>query len=298
MSTTWIASSEKIGTTTLSQGCAGCPQCFFTGSSSADATPGGFAVKKGGAPVAGEWKKALLELAGVAKTANKIQRRNLNDFIRHVPVGILTKGTRLLHVSARDEWVKRQLVGGHVDDDYSFFTLENRGPAAAHGNRFLSRVQLTLTQDVHCFFASNYLFKYWHRVERGEGRTHRFEIDNGFVRVGGELTSLLKNSWPANFRPVAWASCSECEISFHNSVIPRIMKVSAIATWEGESAKKRNVENPVIQKLNTDNTVPGGHQGVRAPWWMSPYFHSRAKVVEAQERYKRRNIPLEDTFFE
>src|ERR1700692_4940899 len=225
MRTSWIVSSEKLGTATPSQGCAACKHCAFTGSDAKDATPGGF-VNTNGAVAAGDWKKALVERTGVERNISKLQRRNVNDFIRHVPVGVLMKGTRLLHVSSDADWVTRQMVGGHVEDDYSFFTLENKGRAATHGNDFRRVVQLTLMQDVHCFFAANYRFQYW---RAGERRNHNntkqwTEIEARDVGFGGELAGVVKSSWPSMYRPAAWASCSECELVVHNSVIPRILQ--------------------------------------------------------------------------
>jgi len=38
--------------------------------------------------------------------------------------------------------------------------------ADTHGNDFRRVVQLTLTQDVHCFFAADCQFRYWRPVER------------------------------------------------------------------------------------------------------------------------------------
>ncbi|WP_129572174.1 hypothetical protein [Caballeronia glathei] len=297
MSTSWIASSEKIGTTTLTEACVGCKECAFMGSDAKDATPGGFA-HKGGTVVAGDWKKALIERTGANRDISKLQRRNINDFIRHVPVGVLMKGTRLLHVTSSADWVTRQMVGGHIEDDYSFFTLENKGRAGTHANDFRRVVQLTLTQDVHCFFAANYLFQYWHPVERKFRNKSVTEIDQGVVRVGGDLTGLIQNAWPALYRPAAWASCSECEIAFHNSVIPRIMQVSSIGVLDDNKKAVDHVLYHHIDKLNAESATGERHRGISAPWWMSPYFHSREKVLAAQRRWQTRNVPIDDAFFE
>jgi hypothetical protein len=198
---TWIASSEKMSTTTLTQGCASCKECGFIGSDVKDATPGGYA-NRNGAVAAGDWKKALIERAGANRDISKLQRRNVNDFIRHVPVGVLIKGTRLLHVTSDADWVTRQMVGGHIEDAYSFFTLENKGRATAHGNNFSRVVQLILTQDVHCFFAANYSFRYWKSGERTFKGKKWNEIEQNEVRLGGELDSLVQNSWPPSIGPL------------------------------------------------------------------------------------------------
>jgi len=295
MRTSWIVSSEKLGTATLSQGCAKCKHCTFTGSDAKDATPGGFA-NSNGAAFAGDWKKALVERTGVERTISKLQRRNVNDFIRHVPVGVLMKGTRLLHVSSNADWVTRQMVGGHIEDDYSFFTLENKGMAVTHGNDFRRVVQLTLTQDVHCFFAADYQFRYWRPVERRHRNKQWTAIDDGVAHVGGELTGVIKNSWPSLYRPATWASCSECEIVFHNSVIPRIMQVSSIGVLGADrTAANRHVP---FHEINVKSAAGEKHRGIKAPWWMNPYFHSRTKVLEAQQRWNERNKPIDESFFE
>jgi hypothetical protein len=295
MATSWIVSSEKLGTVTLSEGCASCRNCAFAGSDAKDATPGGFA-NTNGAVAAGDWKKALAERTGADRNISKLQRRNVIDFIRHVPVGILMKGTRLLHVSSNADWVTRQMVGGHIEDDYSFFTLENKGRAATHGNDFRRVIQLTLTQDVHCFFAANYLFRYWRPVERRRNNKRWTEIDDGVALVGGDLAGVVKNSWPSMYRPAAWASCSECELAFHNSIIARIMQVTSIGVLGDDRASAgRHVP---YHEINVHSVAGEKHQGIKAPWWMNPHFHSRSKVMEAQQRWKTRNIPIDESFFE
>jgi hypothetical protein len=295
MRTSWIVSSEKLGTATPSQGCAACKHCAFTGSDAKDATPGGF-VNTNGAVAAGDWKKALVERTGVERNISRLQRRNVNDFIRHVPVGVLMKGTRLLHVSSNADWVTRQMVGGHIEDDYSFFTLENKGRAAVHQNNFRRVLQLTLTQDVHCFFAAGYGFQYWRPVQRRNVDRQRTEIDDGDVRAGGELAGVVKNSWPSMYRPAAWASCSECELAFHNSVIPRIMQVLSIGVLVNDMpAPGRHVP---YDQINVQSAAGEKHLGIKAPWWMSPHFHSRTKVLEAQQRWNKGNKQIDKSFFE
>ncbi|MFM0037305.1 hypothetical protein PQQ53_24500 [Paraburkholderia strydomiana] len=292
MNKSWIVSSEKLSTKTLGEQCASCTHCAFAGSDLTDATPGGFALVNG-ALTAGDWKKAMLRRDGVVADSEPLQRRNVNDFIRHVPVGVLTKGTRLLHVTREADWVTRQMVGGHVEDDYSFFTLENKGRAGTHGNDFRRVVQLTLMQDVHCFFAGSYAFKYWRPVQERlrSGKTQTV-IDDGAPHVGGDLKHMILNSWPAKYRPAAWASCSECELAFHNSVIPKIMRVASIGVLGDERTAAR--PHVPLHEIAVIGAEGDKHKGIAAPWWMNPHFHNRKKIAQAEERWRRRNIAIDE----
>ncbi|GAB2917771.1 hypothetical protein GCM10027093_65470 [Paraburkholderia jirisanensis] len=310
----YIVSSDRLGTQNLNQQCDGCRDCMFAGSDAKDAQPGGF-VLKNGSLVTGDWKKALYRRSGVNGESPPLQRRNLNDFIRHVPVGILQKGTRLLHVTSDAGWISRNLVGSRAEDrdDYSFFTLENYGMAGAHGNNFAGAVKLQLAQDLHCFFAQNYSFKYWRADEqRYHGGRTQTVIAEGRTHVGGDLAGVVKSSWPEKYRPAAWASCSECEIAIHNSVVPLVLEVMGAARQSQQAlqqAQQRIAEGtrlglPDPQPGQTrgyvptgalpDAATPSGHDGISAPYWMSPYFHSQSKVKQAVERMRRANVPLTD----
>ncbi|ALE59064.1 hypothetical protein P0D87_12565 [Paraburkholderia sp. RL17-368-BIF-A] len=311
MNRSYILSSDRLGTQNLNQQCDGCKECMFAGSDAKDAQPGGF-VLKNGSPVVGDWKKALYRRNGVIDASPALQRRNLNDFIRYVPVGILQKGTRLLHVTSDAGWISRKMVGSREQDDYSFFTLENYGMASAHRNDLVGAVKLQLAQDLHCFFAKSYAFRFWREQEQRfhNGKTQSV-IAQGHTRVGGELAGVVKASWPEKYRPAAWASCSECEIAIHNAVVPLVLEVI------GAARQSQQALQPSRQRIGDGERVgspqpgqthayvptgelpkvaaPAGHDGISAPYWMSPYFHSQSKVKQAVERMRRANVPLTDS---
>jgi len=248
---------------------------------------------KNGTPVSGKWAKALVRLSEGVRT-NATQRRNVNDFLRHIPVGVLLKGTRLHHVSANADWVTSgATVGGNVKDGYSFFTLENKGFAAQHGNNFRSRIQMELTEDVHCFFIRTYGFRYWHPTVTVYPRGSQTHMDRSAVQLGGELARVIKRAWPENFRPAAWASCSECELAFHNSIISDVMRTTGAATSDSSFQNDRR-----IVPLGPSNVPSASRADISTPGWMSPYFYSGSKIAKAEEHYRKRNQVLDPGFFE
>jgi hypothetical protein len=72
------------------------------------------------------------------------------------------------------------------------------------------------------------------------------------------------------------------------------MRVASI----GKLEEGKPVGHVSHSDINVSSAVGEMHKGIRAPWWMSPYFHSRDKVLEAQKRYQTRNVPIHDSFFE
>lgn len=278
-----------------------CSECGFLGTDRKDAVPGGF-ISKNGSPVEGDWRKALIERHNFSVATNAIERRNMNDFLHHVPVGILQKGTRLLHVSLDSDWVRTSMVGDYRggatlnSDAYSFFTLENRGFAINHSNDFNSRISLQLLTDVHCFFLQDYSFRYWYpRDVPYPGGRSQWEIRANTTHFGGELVGAIKGSWPSKYRPAAWASCSECELAFHNSIIPTVMRTVSIATSnDGFGTTKKALPLEEIP-IASSNAVPGKSTW---EWWLSPRFYNRTKVIEAERQFNRGNRRIDPAFFE
>jgi hypothetical protein len=262
------------------------------GSDLRDATPGGLVVESGSV-TKGDWRKALLKRQGQSERSTALERRNVNDFIRHVPVAILQKGTRLMHVTGDRQWLidRESMIGNHELDDYSFFTLENRGMAQQHGNMFAGALKVQLAQDLHCFFAQSYSFDFWYSRQVTANRP-RFEISKGPNNgVGGTLVGLVQHSWPAKYRPAAWASCSECEIAIHNSIVPLVLQVISIATRDLNQQDSRFAP---LKESNIYGPTEGKHKGIDAPLWMSPYFHNRSRVKQAADRFRRHNQLLEE----
>jgi hypothetical protein len=283
--------SAELHSRDLASGLCACTQCSFMGSQAKDATPGGFLLKNS-LPIKGSWEKALIKLPG-SYNFNSVQRRNVNDFLHHIPVGVLMKGTRLLHVSNSSHWVKKTIVGANIRDNYSFFRLENAGFATAHGNEFRSRIKLQLTQDVHCFFITGYNFRYWYPRTVHSRRGSQTFIDVGQARVGGDLVELIRSAWPENYRPVAWASCHECELAFHNSIIGAVMETVAIATSEDDFSTRR-----IVSTGDLPTSSGGIKAGIVRPFWMGPFLYNKSRVLQAQKRFLTRNIPIELSFFE
>jgi hypothetical protein len=126
--------------------CNMCPKCQFTDV---------WKKNTGGAYAPGKWQNALVKLDAVAADS-KIRQQNVNDWLKHVPVVVIPKGTEFLHVTASSAWVKGSVVGGNTPDGYSFFTSNKYGFAATHGSHFSARIKMRLREDVHGFFLPQY----------------------------------------------------------------------------------------------------------------------------------------------
>jgi hypothetical protein len=233
----------------------------------------------------GDWKNAIIVRAGTGE--NDTQRRNVNEFLKYVPIVVIPKGTEFFHVTASDDWVTKSMVGAAVLDGYSFFTLRAKGFASVHGNQFNARIQLRAFADVDCFFVKQYAFNEW----KLKTQYNRLEIDGPTQPlVGGDLASMIQRAWPYSYRPTVWASCRECEIAIHNSYIPKILETTAIATSTDHFATTKKIVP--IENLPTGDSSPGTQYSI--PGWMGPNNSANQSAVEKVMALKARTAYWND----
>lgn len=290
MPTRSVVSAKRLKTQTLRH-IDDCPTCAFGGKTEGSLEwPSAFRREKGastGPFLQGDWKKAVFLRPGVAAApegSGLVAQRNVNDFLKHVPCGVLAKGTEFFHVTKSADWVKRSQVGG-ARDYYSFFTLRAKGFASTHANDFKARIQLRLKTDLHVFFFSSYALDLWRPFEMNFALGKKqMQVAKFGTNVGGEVISAVLGSWPEQYRPVAWVGCSECEIVIHNSIVPHVLETTAIATSSNsfDSKQPRDTKIVHISELpasRPDASVQVGLDGRNGPpRWMSPSKYSDAKI--------------------
>ena len=271
-----VLSSDGLRAFTVGNSTGSCPDCQF----------GPMLLKEKSwlnsepSPQKGDWRKAiLLRPGGVGKP---LQERNVNEFLRLTPTAVIPKGTEFFHVSKEADWFMKSMVGGSMADGYSFFTLRERGFAAAHASGDMkARIQLRTSTDIHCFFIKEYAYKcYRLKTEFG-----RLEIDCSEPHVGGELVSMIDSTWPVTYRPAIWASCSECEIAIHNSYIRNVLQTTAIATSTDSFATNRSIVPTGDLPSNPAGPPPLQFE---VPGWMGPNGNSNRSTVKEILSLKRR----------
>jgi hypothetical protein len=239
----------------------------------------------------------LIKRPGVASLDSAIRQRNVNDFLKHVPVGVLHKGTRLLRVARDQDGMNEAGVDFRKEDGYSFFALQKEGCADPNGNRSAALVQMQLTRDVHIFFIDQYSdIAQWHGEPQPNGT---YRIDKKMLSAGNCLArAITEDAWPPQYRPLGWASCSECELAFHDSIVADIMhpvaaKVRPRMSSPGMSLPRAPAMPRPAQPLPTNSVMD-----VRPPWWMGPCFHDGRQIREAERlsRSAKKEVPA--SFFE
>ncbi len=240
-------------------------------------------IFKGSRFVPGDWRQAIVERQQNDIPPNVINKRNVNDFLKHVPCGVLAKGTEFFHVTKGSSWVTNAQVGGTGSDFYSFFTLRSKGFASTHSSDFTARIQLRLKRDLPLFFMPAYNVETWNLEPVQYAKRSRIEIKKGEPNLGNAVVRTILSSWPSKYRPTGWACCSECEILIHNDIVGDVLDTTAIA----KSANYFKDSREIVHHGDLPaNAAVKGNIGIAPPEWMNPAKYHRLKV-EAVENFVR-----------
>lgn len=211
-----------------------------------------------------------------------VMERNLGDFIKKVPCGIIPKGTKLFHVTRDKSWVTKKFPGQHKLDYYSFFTFSRGGVAGSHGSLFTAVVQLELRVDVPGLLVNHRkLTTYYAKTSdiHRSGHVRKQVISKNAAGNGGGTAKILGNCC-TDLTPVCIVSHSEREILLYSAAVPELCRVTGIAELKNPN-KKYSVSN---RKIVPFSKWPKERGSAWKPVECPPYVYAK------KSKHKKKDI--------